>query len=245
MLAAPTVRSLYFRSQFIGPDGAVNGGHLAGILERELAGPVEVSLRRPTPPDRWIELHAPDDATRELWFDDEVLVTARRRPVSIEAPSPVAFERAAAIGGDHAHLHGHPFPRCFVCGPERGVGAGLRIFPGELEPGRVAAPVVFLPPFAGERGLVRREHVTAALDCPGGWAIFSADRPEPMVLASFAVRHEAPVRVGERCVAVGLATGFDGRKRWASTALYGEDGALRASAHALWIVLASAATDRF
>lgn len=240
MNAASFVREVEIPSRFIGPDGIVNGGYLAGLLGREVDGPVEVSFRRPTPPDRPLALHAPDEASRELRDGGVLLASVRRASLAIEVPEPVSFELASTVGGEYAALDGHPFPRCFVCGPERAPGDALRVFPGAVEPGRVAAPVVFSPAFADEDGVVRPEHVTAALECPGGFAIVSADPRDhvPMLLASYALRREAPVRAGERCVVVGLASGAEGRKRFATTALYGEDGSLRACARELWIIVA-------
>ena len=42
--------------------------------------------------------------------------------------------------------------------------------------------------------------------------------------------------VGERCVVVGWPLGEEGRKLYAGTALYGEDGRPLARARATWIV---------
>jgi len=42
--------------------------------------------------------------------------------------------------------------------------------------------------------------------------------------------------VGERCVVTGWPLGEEGRKLYAGTALYGEDGRLLACARATWIV---------
>ena len=38
----------------------------------------------------------------------------------------------------YAGADDHPFPGCFVCGPDRAEGDGLRLFPGGLGPGRTA-----------------------------------------------------------------------------------------------------------
>ena len=63
----------------------------------------------------------------------------------------------------------HPYPACFVCGPTRDEGDGLRIFPGPVE-GRelYAAPWTPDDSVADDEGIVRPEFVWAALDCPSG-----------------------------------------------------------------------------
>ena len=41
----------------------------------------------------------------------------------------------------HAGLHDHRYPTCFVCGPERAQGDGLRIFTGPVEDKSLVATV--------------------------------------------------------------------------------------------------------
>src|SRR5690606_16223453 len=94
----------------------------------------------------------------------------------------------------------HPFPTCFVCGPERAEGDGLRLFPGRLPGGRTATP--FRVPAE-----VTPEIVWASLDCPGGWAVPQEGRP--YVLGRLAARVESLPGPGQRCVVVGAITGED------------------------------------
>ena len=129
-----------------------------------------------------------------------------------------------------------PVETCFVCGVKRSPADALRLFAGELAPGRVAATWIPGPAFGDDPGQVHTEHVIAALDCPGGWAVVSAEPRSrvPMVLGRVWVRSLAPVRVGLPYVVVGAATGQEQRKHFASTAVCDAQGGLRAVARSVW-----------
>jgi hypothetical protein len=61
-----------------------------------------------------------------------------------------------------------------------------------------------------------------------------------MVLGRLAVELTRPVRFGQPFVVVGWSEGSEGRKRFAGTALLGDDGKILAQAKATWISLAPA-----
>src|SRR5262249_5968226 len=137
--------------------------------------------------------------------------------------------RAAEVG--YAGHVEHPFPTCFSCGTGREPGDGLRIFPGPVGEGQVAAtwtPDSRLAADWHEYRDATREvgHAItwAALDCAGGWA---ADfGPRLMVLGTMTARlYSLPV-VGVEHVVVGEARGVSGRKRLSATSLYAADGSL-------------------
>jgi hypothetical protein len=81
---------------------------------------------------------------------------------------------------------------------------------------------------------VRPELVWAALDCPGAIAVGFPDRGETL-LGRFAVGIDELPASGERCVVLAWPLGEDGRKLYAATALFGEDGRPLARARATWI----------
>src|SRR5262249_61295387 len=116
-----------------------------------------------------------------------------------------------------------PFPTCFVCGPERAQGDGLRILVGPVA-GRDVAADAWTPgaDLAGDDGVVRPEFVWAALDCSGGvgsWLVEALDG-NPYVLGRMAVRIPAVVRAGEPHAVVGGRIGLDGRKQTAGSAVF-------------------------
>jgi len=227
MSSAPLVIDRRFR----GPPDSANGGYSAGRLAAVLDGPVEVRLRRPPPLERELDVVPDSDAAVLLDGDNEV---ARARPASLEltVPKPPSFEQARAVEGQCRAFDNHPFPGCFVCGPDRHAD-GLCIFPGPVED-QVAATWTPEAELAAADGRVRPEFIWAALDCPGSFAL----TPEPgkwMVLGSFTVAIDRRPGADESLVVTGWDQGRDGRKLFAGTALFNDAGECLARAKAVWI----------
>ena len=134
------VTTLRIDSRFRGPPTSGNGGYVAGMLAEALGGSdCQVTLRKPPPLDRDLELRS-DGVDRSLWDGDELIAVAKPAVIKVEPPPPpdlIAAEAASARFAGHAV---HIFPGCFVCGPERIVGDGLRIFAGPLGSTMVTAP---------------------------------------------------------------------------------------------------------
>jgi hypothetical protein len=130
----------------------------------------------------------------------------------------------------------HPFPHCFVCGPARALGDGLRIFAAPLAEGAGIVAGAWIPDasLCGDGVHVDAPFLWSALDCPGAMVAMS-ESPRPMLLARMTGELSGRVRSGERCVVVGWAIARDGRKHRSGTALYGEDGSLRGASEQLWI----------
>jgi hypothetical protein len=211
---------------FRGPTESGNGGYTCGIVARFVEGPAEVTLRLPPPLDTPLRVER-DAASVRLLDDERLVAEARRAEVDLEPPAPPSFEvasRAALPDGDLDS----PFPQCFVCGPHREPGDGLRIFAGPLGDSAVAAPWVPAEAHVGP------EFVWAALDCPGAYACGFGERGV-LVLGRLAARVEAVPRAGEQCVVVAWPLGDEGRKAFAGTALYGEGGRVLGVARATWI----------
>jgi hypothetical protein len=154
--------------------------------------------------------------------------------VALEAPRPPTPEEARAAARAFRGFEAHVFPGCFVCGPERADGDGLRIFPGPVaERDLVAAPWTPDPSLDAGDGRVAVPFLWAALDCPG---VFAFPQPERVVLlGELTVRLERRARVGESCLVVGWETGRDGRKHHTGTALFGGDDRLHGVARATWL----------
>jgi hypothetical protein len=152
----------------------------------------------------------------------------------------VEFKDAMKAAQASPAFKNHPFPTCFVCGPQRKEGDGLRIFPGQIESVQAqhlfAAPWVPAADLADGSGRVRDEFLWAALDCPTGFAGgFPYERK--LVTGRLGARLIAPVHAGEKCILVSWRTGVDGRKHHAAAVLLGGDGEVRAQAKATWIKL--------
>ncbi|MET8043582.1 hypothetical protein ABZU25_22295 [Micromonospora sp. NPDC005215] len=209
-------------SRYNGPPGSGNGGWSAGVFAAEAGGTsaVEVTLRRPPPLDT--ELSLTDGEVRDPTGE----LVAEVRPTSVVdvVVPPVDLDTAVAAAARYPGLVEHPFPGCYVCGPQR--TDGLRIFPGRLPDGRTAAP--FRAPEQ-----VSAATIWAALDCPGGWTVLAPGRP--YLLGRIAAVVTALPGPGDDCVVTGALLGVDGRKALVHTSLYAPDGALLGAARATWI----------
>lgn len=219
--------------RFCGPPRSGNGGYVCGRLASFVAADVaEVTLR--SPPPLGVPLVVSDDAPGLRLQAGETLV-AQAVPATLdgECPNPVAFDVAAAAAEHYAGRLDHPFPTCFVCGLDREIGDGLRLEPGIIRAGLVAAAWRPHSSLAGGDGRIAPEFAWAALDCPGGWAAGIAGRP--MVLGRMAVHVVSRPRPDDDCVVVGQLQATDGRKAFTSSALYRANGELLACAKATWL----------
>jgi hypothetical protein len=205
-------------ARFNGPPGSGNGGYCAGVFAG--GGRYEVTLRVPPPLER--ELTTVDGQVRAA--DGTVVAELAASPgVDVVVPA-VPWAEAVKASAGYAGFVGHPFPTCYVCGPQR--ADGLRIFPGRLGDGTTAAPWTVPAD-------VSTPVLWAALDCPGGWAAIGAGRP--YVLGRIAVLVDRVPEPGGRCVVRGALAGSEGRKALVYSTLYDADGAELARARATWI----------
>ena len=212
-------------ARFNGPPGSGNGGWSAGAFAVDVGsgGVVAVTLRTPPPLDTPItrsgdSFHAPDGT----------LVASVEPATDAGDPvPPVSYDEAVAAARDYPGFRSHPFPTCYVCGPDR--PDGLRLFPGVLPDGRTAAPWTVPAD-------VRTETMWAALDCPGGWS--ALHRGRTFVLGRITARVDALPEPAMSCVVVGGADELAGRKAFTRSTVYGPDGAVLATARAIWIEVA-------
>ena len=228
--------------RFNGPPHSGNGGYVSGLLAQLVleefgdvpGAKVEVTLRKPPPLDQPLAVRQPAESESLRLVDGStVIAEAELVEAAGDLLEPVSYDEAVAAAKGYAGQSGHPFPTCFVCGPDH--PTGLRIFPGPV-PGRrnlVAAPWTPTPDAVGP------EFVWAALDCPGGWS--AGDLAErPMVLGRMSVEMldgRPPVVAGEHHVVLGRHVRTEGRKTFTVSALYGPSGEPVASAEAVWIAV--------
>lgn len=220
--------------RFRGPPSSGNGGYSAGLLAKELGGTgCVVTLRKPPPLMRDLRLEYGVDAV-SLLCDGELIASAVLAPLEVEIPPAPSLHTAEAAQASYAGFCSHPFPGCFVCGPERGAGDGLRIFPGRLHDHAEQVAASWLPDesLADEHGRVRPEFLWAALDCPGYFAI---TEPGPALLGRLGVNIRGEVRAGEPVIVTAWPLGSEGRKHKVGTALHDPDGRLIAVGVATWI----------
>jgi len=224
--------SVVIQPRFQGFQGIALGGYVGGLLAGGRSA--EVRLLRPAPVGRALRVEGRADGATALLDGEAALALAQPADVDLEVPAPVSAKEAAAAAQGYSGFNRHLFPGCFVCGPDRREGDGLRIFPGRV-PDRdlVAAPWTPDASLAGADGWVAPEFLWSAVDCPSIWPLIyraPPDSPERVVTARLALRPMGPVPVGETCVVTGWAVGADGRYRVAGAAVHSAEGRLLAVA---------------
>lgn len=223
--------------RFHGPPDSGNGGYVCGMLARHVEGSAEVRLRVPPPLERPLAIDRLPRGVAVLRDEDTVVAQARPAPVDADVPAAPTLAEAEEASRGFRGFHDHWFPTCFVCGPERAPGDGLRIFPGPLAgTPRVACPWTPDDSLADADGRVRSEFLWAALDCGGA---FTHEVPpgKAIVLGLLAAELTGPTAAREPLVMLAWPIGVDGRKHFAGTALFAADGTLRGRAHATWVVV--------
>lgn len=232
-----TTHPAHVPGRFNGPPGSGNGGWSAALLGKHIGPEVEITLKRPIPVDRDIQVIASAD-TATLVDGQVEIASARAAELDLDIPEAITFAEAARARANFTGYRAHPFPGCFVCGTSRCCGEGMCLFTGPYRTGMVASSWVPEAEFVTDEGVVAPELVCAALDCPGAWAFIDRYGIDgPVVLGRMTYRLDKPIFAGERYVVQGWAQGREGRKLHCGTAVYDAEGNVCAAATATWIQL--------
>ena len=225
-------------SRFCGPEASANGGYFAGCVAVRAGRTVTVRLLRPPPLDTPLDIVELADGKLAVMAGSERCAEAKTAALELVPRRAPNYFEAVEASRRYAGFKQHRFPTCFVCGTQRSRGDGMRVFAGPIvQRDLVAAPWVPDASLDGGDGKVRPEFMSAALDCPGFYAVSPDDRM--MLLGEITVHVNRLVHVGERCTVIGWALEASGRKRAAGTAVFDEDGEVCGLARALWIELKS------
>ena len=235
--------------RFCGPPGSANGGYASGVLARALGGDADVTLLAPPPLDRALTLERGEGHVR-LLADAALVAFARPLEVDLAPPPPVTYDEAlvaAASFDAAAYARGHVYPHCYTCGPARGPGDGLRIFPGATQqPGVVAWPWTPRARDVDGRATVDEPVLWAALDCPSGCAWYAAEPGlATIVLGRMAAAVLRRPSVDEPLLVLGWAQRAEGRKRLAGSAITSTTGEPVAVSRSTWITLDREQQARF
>ncbi len=228
-------------ARFCGPPNSANGGYAAGMLAQQLGECAEVTLRAPPPLDTDLEVLVMDDGSLQLLHQGLQIATAKKAdplPCSI---APVTLQAAEEASKRTFGSSGHPVPGCFVCGPAREPGDGLRLQVGPVAAddhnwsGVLASPWIPTADLADAGGEVCAEFIWSALDCPTAYACSSAEGMPLILLGRQTVQVLRRPRIGDQCVVVARRDGQEGRKHFASACLFSNSGELLATCKAVWI----------
>jgi hypothetical protein len=241
------MKSVMIEQRFCGPPKSANGGYVCGLVANYIDGCAEVTLMAPPPLGQRLDVVVGEEGV-ELRKGETTLAKGRGVHLNVSEIPIVEFAEAEdAVHRSPFDEGRHPLPSCFVCGPARANGDGLRIIPAPLsrpngKAGALAAPWVPYADLAGGDGPLAREFIWAALDCPTGFAGVGARHlgmtgSETTLLGRMSARIERRPRPGDRCIIVAWPTGRDGRKLFANSALLASSGKVLAVAQATWIVV--------
>lgn len=245
MTTAAEPQTLRIAQRFNGPFDSGNGGYSAGLAARTLGlapdQAIEATLRAPIPLEATLRAHPTADGV-DIMTDDaqnRILVMSLR-PTALDTPAirPPTLAAAATAAQTFRTAEDHVLPKCFVCGPDRAEGDGLRIFTDWVSPDDnanpfpvVAAPWTPSPDLAADDGLIAPEFLWAALDCPGAFALDA----EPILLGRMTARILTRPKAEGALIAAARKTGAEGRKHFAATALFTPTGDLLAHSQQTWI----------
>lgn len=227
--------------RFCGPPDSANGGYTCGLLAGFLNGPAQVTLRSPPPLGRPLRVQTRSETRVELFDGEHLVADAVSTAVDRAVPPPATLPQArlGAASYEWADVEVHPYPRCFVCGPARSAGDGMRVFPGPLSDRDIyAAPWRPDDSLLGADGRVAPEFLWAALDCPSGLVTNRFAPNGRILLGRLAVDVLDPVPGETEYILTSWAADRDGRKMSTGSALFSEGGHLHAVARAVWIEVA-------
>jgi hypothetical protein len=236
---SPTVT---INERFRGPPNSGNGGYVGGVFSRVLVpsgyGGVEVTLRSPIPLDKPLSVN--EQGTAATITDGDTLI-AEMKPVEpeLEIPMPPDWQTTeAAVDGSFSLTPGTMFPGrngfhpiCFCCGAEH--EAGLRVFAAPVGK-QVAAIWTTQQSWADDSGLIPTEYLWAAMDCPGQFAYMATGVRTGMLGRITARVHQQP-EAGQVLMVTAWTIQVDGKKHFAGSAVFDQQGRLYSEAVTVWI----------
>ena len=244
--------SIVIEAKFRGPPNSGNGGYISGAFADHLAAPkggagkaVQVTLRAPTPLDEEMQVIGVDAEHLEVKQGDLLIAQAERVELSVDVPKPPSFAAAAAAVKDSLALQpglnslvpgGLGFhPICFCCGADVDAKEGLRVFAAPVEGfDGVAAAWQADAGFADEDGFLPSAVIWAALDCPGQFA-FMNDGIRTGLLGRMTAQIFQPVTAFDQIVIIGWCMSIEGKKHFAGTAMFNQQGECCAVSKQVWI----------
>jgi hypothetical protein len=229
------MQTVLINKRFCGPPNSGNGGYSCGITAQHINGPSQVRLYSPPPLDSPMRLQESDNGW-SLMHGDQLVGRAVPAKLDLEVPAAPSLAQAMAARESCPQDEARNFTTCFVCGPSRLPGDGLRLFSGCVDGDKqlVACDWTPSPDLLDAEGNVAAEYIWSALDCP---SFFALGLGEDLVslLAQMTCAIDKPVPGGQPLVVYAWKQRIDGRKGFSAAALSTAEGEILARAEHLWI----------
>ena len=226
--------------RFNGPPDFGHGGYSCGSVAMLVDAPaVSVSLRRPVPLDRPLDVRRGDGGTVALVDGEDVVAQGAPAELDLEVPEPVSAQAARAARGGNPWLARHPFPTCFGCGSQRDRADSIATLLGPVAGRENLMADTWTPQaeFADRDGAVTPLFVWAALDCPTGAAAVEPSSGAQVLARLTARPGPVAARAGEEHVVMSWLLGREGRKSVGAAALISPGGEVCGVSEGLWIEL--------
>lgn len=234
-MSATTEHTISVKKRFCGPPNSGNGGYTSGLIAKHIQGDVQVKLLLPPPLDTELKLEVGVDRAT-LFYQSTPIAQAQSAALDLQIPEPLTIAQAQSASAKYIPAKDHLLPTCFVCGPLRKPEDGLNIFTGPTDtPNKVAAVWQPFAELADENGVISKEYIWAALDCPGYFSINNYKKVA--LLGSMTASIKRPVLVDQSYVVQGWLIESEGRKHFTGTAIFDERGELFAASSQVWIQL--------
>ncbi len=220
--------------RFCGPSNSGNGGYVCGRIANHISGPATVRLFSPPPLETKLRIEAEDNVVK--LFNESLLVAeGHKAQLDLMPPLSPSISEAKEASKSYLGFTDHNFPRCFVCGPARKTGDGMRIFAGPLKDSPVLASPWIVDKSLDRDSRIPDEFLWAALDCPSGFAVLPVSEGMTIVLGQLSGQIYGSVMADEECVVIGWPIQIEGRKRISGSAVYSASGDVVAIGRATWI----------
>lgn len=230
-------------AKFRGPPNSGNGGYVGGAFAQLLGLPadqaVEVTLRAPVPLD--VPLQVDQSGLDQLTIrrDETLIAEVSVADFALNIPAPPSFDTALSLrdsalslmvreGGSARGMH----PICFCCGADH--EQGLHVFAARLDESQVVAAWETQPTWQDENGVIPVPYLWTALDCPGQIA-YAVEGIRTGLLGRITARVTKPAIPGAGHVVTAWRERIEGKKHFAGSAIFDQQGELVASALAVWI----------
>src|SRR5262245_34963564 len=118
--------TLTIAKRFCGPPHSANGGFFCGSVAALSAETLTVRLLKPPPLETALEATGLEDGGITVRHGDVLVAEARIGTLDLTPPEPPGYLQTLDASLKYAGFVEHPFPTCFVCGPQRARGDGSR-----------------------------------------------------------------------------------------------------------------------